>query len=362
MGFLIGSILTLILLAGTDFSYEVTDVSVGEAHGCAIYDNGSVWCWGAYPGKVAEVPYVAKRVQNLPYATSIASGRFGSCAVDLENNLWCWGVDYQRSLRANELLLSTIPFLVEGLPPVIQSDLGYDHQCALSIEGEVWCWGGNTGGELGVGDTEMYSEPIKVLYVTSAVSMSTGVNNTCVILDRGSLSCWGTDNPTSKDEPFIYNSSEPLIFSVENFGEFSDVANGRNFGCGLRTDGKVTCWGSNILGQLGSEALRLPEGPSGIGEVDNITNASDLDAGYFHACAVQRGEVICWGVFESTTPRLPYSVPGITNATRVGTGGLFNCAVDDRKVVCWGDAEIDGVSVIEDMGANKPALVPGLPD
>lgn len=362
MGFLIGPMLWLLLLAGTEFSTEAVDVSVGDAHGCALYENGSVWCWGAYPGEDVDPPYTAKRVLDLPYATSIASGRLGSCAVDTKQNLWCWGVDYQRSVRANSMILSTKPFLVEGLPPVALSDLGFDHQCAISNAGDVWCWGGNSCGEIGCGDTDTHAEPVQVLYVYDVIALSTGVNNTCVILEWGQLSCWGSDNPTGAGGgAFIYESTEPLVFGIKELGEFVDVANGRNFACGIRTSGKVTCWGSNYMGQLGSDELRLGDGLVGIGEVDGITDAEDIDLGLFHGCAVQQGKVICWGVFDITTTKLPFSVPGINNATRVGTGNLFNCAVDAGQVVCWGEAKLNGVPVIEGIGQNMPVPVPGLP-
>jgi alpha-tubulin suppressor-like RCC1 family protein len=363
MGFLVSSMLWLLLLPGSDFTTEAVDVSVGYAHGCALYDNGSVWCWGAYPGEDAEPPYTAQRVPGLPFATSIASGRLGSCAVDIKQNLWCWGVDYQRSVRANDLILSTTPFLVEGLPPVVLSDLGYDHQCAISEVGDVYCWGGNSCGEIGCGDTDTHADPVQVPYVYDVIALSTGVNNTCIILSWGQLSCWGSDNPTGAgDRAFIYESTEPLVFSAEDLGEFVDVANGRNFACGIRTSGEVTCWGSNIMGQLGSDELRLGDGMVGIGEVDGITDAENIDLGLFHGCAVEQGKVICWGVFEGTNPEPPSTVPGIDSATRVGTGGLFNCAVNAGQVVCWGEEELNGVAVIEGMGQNKPVPVSGLPD
>lgn len=67
---------------------------------------------------------------------------------------------------------------------------------------------------------------------------------------------------------------------------------GFDFSCTLVQDGRVLCWGSNEVGQLGDTgAIR-------IGQPTTVLAAgiTQLDAGDRHACARTRtGEVVCWG-------------------------------------------------------------------
>lgn len=337
---------------------QVVDVGVGDAHGCALYEDGAVWCWGDMPGAGATTPFSAWKVEPLPPARRLAVGRLGACAIDRQGTLWCWGFDLQRSSRSQEPVVSIQPARVEGLPPASDAAIGYSHICAIAeARGTVWCWGENPCGELGCGDVEPRSEPTRVRFVVNALRISAGVSNTCVVVRGGRLSCWGSDNPTMPGlAPFVFDSPEPLIFDEEAIGGLTEVANGRNFACGIRFDGRVTCWGSNILDQLGTTAPRLGEAFGGIGEVEGIDAAEDLDASYFGACAVQSGEVICWGALESG-PVSASPLGSVGKATRVGLGTLFSCAVVDGRVLCWGQ----GDDVLPGMSQTVAVPVPGLP-
>jgi alpha-tubulin suppressor-like RCC1 family protein len=341
------------------------DVAVGGFHACALYDDGAVWCWGAFPGEEPQLPFTAWRVAPLPPAESIAVGRFGACATLLFGELRCWGIDYQRSAMADAPVTTRTPFKVEGLPPVAEVALGYVHHCARTHAGEVWCWGDNPCGELGCGDLLPHAIPRRVPDVTGAISVGAGINNSCAILGSGQLTCWGSDNPTMPGHPFVYESGDPVAFDPRVFGRFADVANGRNFGCGIRRSGAVTCWGSNVLGQLGNADLRLGTPIGGLAEVTGITAATDLDAAPFAACAVEAGAVTCWGQPEWEPVRnagqAPWQVPGLTGAERVGIGRAFACAVAAGRVLCWGAEEHEGAPLIEGMHPRNPRLVAGLP-
>jgi alpha-tubulin suppressor-like RCC1 family protein len=354
------------------FAAEAVDVAVSEYFGCALYQDGAVYCWGHFPVEGHdEPPFRAKRIENLPAAVSVATGRFGACAVDKSGGLWCWGFDYQRSVRKDDFIASMKPFAVEGLPPVQRATLGYSHICAISHDGEAWCWGENPCGELGCGDKQSKSEPLRVILPARVRAISAGINNTCAVLESRKLACWGSDNPTRQGQPFVYESTLPVFLDPGKVGLFDDVANGRNFACGIRDDGRVTCWGSNIMGQLGTKKPRIGHSAVGIREVQQIRKADDLDADYFYTCAATKGRVYCWGniTFASqaglglggTTPE---PVSGISRATRVGIGPSFACAVDAGRVLCWGREHHEGThtAVIDGMRPDRPVPVPGLPE
>lgn len=352
-------------LAAAAWADEVVDVDVSDAYGCALYQRGEVYCWGDLPGREATLPFRAERVAPLPPARRIAVGRLGACAIDREGVLWCWGLDLQRSLRRQEAVFATQPVRVEGLAPVRDADIGFTHICAITeARGAVWCWGDNACGELGCGDVDARSEPTRVQVIVDALRISAGVNNTCAVIRGGRLLCWGSDNPTMPGiPPFVYDSPDPLIFDEEAIGDLTEVSNGRNFACGIRFDGKVTCWGSNIMGQLGTWTPRLEDMMGGIGEVDGIDAAEDLSATYFGACAVQAGDVVCWGNADPglDDPDATNAVLGFGSATKVGVGDLFSCAVADGRVFCWGLDDFDGDPLLPGMSMAAAVPVPGLP-
>lgn len=98
---------------------EVSDVSVGSVHACAI-SKGEVYCWGA-----AE-----------------------NCSTDSYQELRL-GVS-QIGLGADTKWTST-PTKVKGLKNIVSVDAGRFRTCAMDRDGKAWCFGANIHGELGNG-------------------------------------------------------------------------------------------------------------------------------------------------------------------------------------------------------------------
>lgn len=143
------------------------------------------------------------------------------------------------------------------------------------------------------------------------------------------------------------------------------LALGVSHTCALER-GEVYCWGFGGHGQLGlgdrsdrSEPTRVP----GLADVVAVT------AGTWHTCALRRGgEVLCWGDGSlgqlgdgllGTRPR-PSPVAGL-RAVAIGAGGSHTCAIDPvRKVLCWGSND-RGESGPGAAPIVRPAAVPGAP-
>lgn len=356
--------LAWLLAAGLASAERAIDLDLGPFHGCALYDTGEVYCWGDAPGQTPRLPVAASRVEGLPPVWALATGNLGSCAIDRDGALWCWGVDVTQSLETQSFVTSDKPVAIRGLPRVHSVAMGYSHICAIAdVTREVWCWGSNDCGEVGCGDTEPRSLPTKVPYVAGATSISAGVNNTCVVFGGGQLSCWGSDNPTRQGDPFVFETTEPILFASHAIPPLASVSNGRNFSCGIGTDGRVTCWGSNIMGQIGTREPRLGLPFSGIGEVDGLDRATDVDASYFGACAVQDGDVHCWGNVHHAKSGGDYAdvtMREFGSAEKIGVGAAYSCAVVDGRVLCWGRPK-DGTAAIPGMSLAVAVPVPGLP-
>ena len=64
-------------------------------------------------------------------------------------------------------------------------------------------------------------------------------------------------------------------------GGFTQISSGANHACGLRANGSIACWGSNVFGQATPPATSV------------FTSISSGDA---HTCALRNdGVVVCWG-------------------------------------------------------------------
>lgn len=123
------------------------------------------------------------------------------------------------------------------------------------------------------------------------------------------------------------------------------VSAGGNFTCALLGDGRVFCFGSNELGQLGSGVGTESNTPV---EVVGLTDASAIATGREHACAILAdGTVWCWGSNASgqlgdgttTDSPTPVAVSGLSNAVPPLTaGGAHTCVrLDDGTAACWGE-------------------------
>ena len=92
--------------------------------------------------------------------------------------------------------------------------------------------------------------------------------------------------------------------------------------CGLRTDGTITCWGSNA----GHDGTHLGQSNAPEGTFVAVT------AGAFHSCGVRTsGIVTCWGLdaYDQASPPHVYS--------SIDVGADHFCGVRiDAAIVCFG--------------------------
>ena len=179
----------------------------------------------------------------------------------------------------------------------------------------------------------------------------------CIWPDVGHPHCWG-DNNTGQSDPlgtmmavttFSDSSSVDLGDSTASIsGDVSAMAVGDRHTCAIRkADGKVLCWGSGDLGQLGGMLAWL--GPNGTRIPKLPSYASRIAAGRDFTCAVVDSDkhVRCWGnnafgVFGNGTlgpSDLPAQVALPEDIIQIEAGTGMVCArTQSKDVYCWGNS------------------------
>ena len=182
---------------------------------------------------------------------------------------------------------------------------GHSHSCAVKADETITCWGSNSNGEA--------DAPAGTFTAAAA-----GTTHSCGLKTDGTITCWGSNSdahltwggPGTTPEPAYAGQAEAPS------GTFIAVAAGGYHSCGVKTDGTITCWGSNSAGQAST--------PAG--------NYTAVSAGRDHSCGlVTDGTIFCWGGYGA------HSQAPAGTFTAVAAGGNHSCGIDtDGTVTCWG--------------------------
>ena len=187
-------------------------------------------------------------------------------------------------------------------------------------------------------------------------SIDAGSSHACGVRLDGRVSCWGDDGDGRASPPS---------------GEFVEVAAGSHHSCGIRPDQTIECWGRGSSGEATPPGGAFIDISAGVGFTCGVqddgllacwgTNANgetsapagtfaQVSAGGGHACAVEAGgELFCWGVNgngEATPPSGTF--------VAVSAGSNRTCAVAaDGSVSCWGLNATAPPGTFQQVGAGN---------
>ncbi|MEZ4293689.1 MAG: EGF domain-containing protein [Polyangiaceae bacterium] len=175
------------------------------------------------------------------------------------------------------------------------------HACAIRTDGTIWCWGFNSSGQVGTGTGDNYFvRPVSIGDATDWKQVTAGAAFTCALATTGKVSCWGTNSLGQLGDGTTAAKTSPVP-AAGLIDDWVMIDAGTNHACGVRQDGSAWCWGRNNLSQLGDGS----KDNDGDGTADNETlpvpvaggyTWESISAGTDFTCGVQTDHTLwCWG-------------------------------------------------------------------
>ncbi len=207
------------------------------------------------------------------------------------------------------------------------------HSCGIR-EGQLFCWGVNAEGQLGLGEASGSYMPTRVGTAEDWTDVSAGYKHTCGIRGGG-LYCWGR-NANFRDDSVVDYLVLGLgpdfadVVSVDTPTQvgassgWTTVALGKYSGCAIDA-GELFCWGRNEQGNLGT-------GESGDGTESDVP-------------VQEVGGHSDWAMV--------WVSPWRPNACGIRDDGAGN-----RRLYCWGEGEYGGLGQGDTSDQNAPVQVP----
>lgn len=387
---------------------SVISVALGHSHTCVLLSNGGVKCWGANTkGELGyantnqigddpnEVPVNYNALDIGGEVTALTAGSQHTCALLVDGRVRCWGrgdsgqLGYQSadSIGDNEAPREAGDVDVGGI--VVQISAGGEHTCALLDDGAVRCWGEGSQGQLGygngnsVGISETPSAAGNVPLGAKAKHISAGAYHTCAVLEDGNVKCWGRGTfgalgyGNDADVGLTNRPQDVGVLAVG--GTVSAISTGEHTTCTILSEAsQARCWGYNLLGQLGyghKENIGDTESPDSVPPLSLAGEVVQIATAQSHACAITNDKTLrCWGNNDhgqlgyghvATLGDDPTELPSSFGAVSVGgevaavaLGSRHTCALlGDGHARCWGDNFYGqlGYGDTQDIGDNELA-------
>jgi alpha-tubulin suppressor-like RCC1 family protein len=275
-----------------------------------------------------------------PAPARLALGPNTSCAIAGESALWCWGGGGNGEFGNGDIASYTEPRQSMVAPPFVTITAGGGHLCGLTADDVAYCWGFNAVGSVGMGATT----PAAVTTPTAvsgglrfrSISLSKGWQGSCGIATDGRMYCWGSNLWWwfGDDAPIVRDSVPRLSGHAVRFAA---LRLGGGHGCGLEASGKAWCWGIQVPSIPGYPGQRFPV------EVDSVPLFDAIASGASHTCGLTAGgAAYCWGSFPLDDARgEPHWVRQVSTTLRferIVSGFRFSCGLTrSGDAWCWGD-------------------------
>lgn len=359
----------------------VQALTLGRQHACVLSTTGAVSCWGdnfagqlgneTLEGAAAPVALDVAHLAEQPQLVAIDAGRYHTCAMTAAQKVLCWGNNLSGEIGTGEQSLTSVKPTFITMPDNVTLDTvhgGWAQTYATTSEHQLIAWGSDNDGQLGDGGPDRFvSIPTQV--DLSSVSPATleqiamGSGRACGITSDRRTVCWGSNisgNLGIGTEPLY--ATRPMLAQTANLEadqHFVQIDADSGSFCGVTQDGALYCWGSNRSGDLGTIPTAFD-----ISHLAIKPKFSSVAIGSSHGCALdQEGAAYCWGRPDDLG--LPWSDSLIAmhalesplRFEKLSTGSQFTCGLaKDQQIYCWGGRD-------EALGfVSGPTPVPRLID
>ncbi|WP_158997102.1 RCC1 domain-containing protein [Pigmentibacter ruber] len=317
-------------------------ITVGDASGCVVMNNGRLKCWGQNDKSQLGDGTTTDRSSPV-WATSVnpanssdiivavVSGRTSTCAY-YYTGLKCWGNQTSGVLGNGQTTGSaTTPQTVTNVSgrvvKFIQLNDGFS--CIQDTSGVVSCWGDNSKAQLGNGNQTSSPSAAVNASINGVASQLIAQNNDSCALVGSVVKCWGQS----------FSNSSPFTPVSINFGGNtpSQLGGGTTFSpnltCVVMANSTVQCFGATT---------------NSFGELGNGTNTAPANA------------TTGYTVINATTNQALSGVMMVATGDS-GTNLSFNygCAVADdfTNVYCWGNNSLGNLGNGSTSNSNKAVKV-----
>ena len=156
----------------------------------------------------------------------------------------------------------------------------------------------------------------------------------------------------------------PEAVTEAGTANWTQVSAGHVHTCGIRTTGRLYCWGDDSFGRLGNGGAEV-DATTPVQVFGNATNWIAVSAGWSHTCALRSTRrLYCWGengfgelgINSADTHRvIPTPVGAATDWAQVSSGQFHTCArKTNGRLSCWGR---DLVGEVGNGGPNDNAIL-----
>ena len=296
---------------------------------------------------VASAPPSTPAPVVAPMPTSrvtVVAGGMHTCLVGADGRAFCWGGNDRGQVGNGGTLRTVVPSIVSPEVRFGTIAAGLSHSCALARgTGAAWCWGDNDQGQLGDRTIAPHATPVRAADGRAFTAITVGAAHSCGLESDGDAWCWGSNvhGQVGGGDAASPGISAPAL--VTGLHQWSAIAAGWNFTCGLERGGRAYCWGENASGELGNGATTERRSPE---LVSDYLSFIAIAAGNAHACGVTaQGDAYCWG--ENSSGQLgdgtrvdrhsPVKVKSPVRLVAVTAGAVHTCGLAvDGEAYCWG--------------------------
>ena len=290
-------------------------------------DTGALWTWGSSQYGQLGLNDRTNRSSPMQVGTDSTWDTFtnggashASLALKGDGTLWAWGKNSQGYLAQNDTSNRSSPTQIPGTWSG-HSNRGNYHKFAIK-SGKLYAWGYNIEGELGLNNRTSISSPTQIGTGTDWASVD-AIDNAggAAIKTDGSLWVWGRNNMGQLGLNSVVAEPGGVSSPAQIPGTWSKAQGSYLMGMGLKPDGTLWSWGSNLRGQLGQNTDAPAPYLGGRSSPTQIPGTwSDFAAGGIGLGLKADGTIWAWG--NNQNGPLGQNEPGpsqYSSPTQIGT-------------------------------------------